>query len=427
MAQVAAADAQALLLSEVSIRAQEAELPAVPAPVRKLPAQAKGLTPGAIVNLAWAFAVTGHRHDRLFGVLAKAAVPVKACFEPASLATLAWAFAAFDLHHEELMVAIAKKACRRIRHFTCEQLSQLLWAFATLRHHDAALMDRLNVGLQKQHADGKMLAPREACNLLWAVMRLLPSGRPRSTPRVPRYAATSEPGSGLQLLLPTLLQRAEDSLSAHDLVNALWALGVAAAAKPSPEMADATLRSLPSRAALASGDSPGPQAAAASVPQVWDLLPGLVRDLSAVAASSFSRGDLARLHAADLLLRHAAHTAAAAEALKHAALRSAADGTHGNLSVPGEIVHVDGREVLDVSQAGGSAASGSAVPWHENQSLSLLPRHLSEAAAAAAQEEAVQQLRRGGAPTETTSSSGWRNEVFMVSRVPIAGGVNVWW
>ena len=131
-----------------------------------------GLTPTAITNLAWAYAVLGHRDTRLFAALAHAAVPQKvvgrwdvcwggkrggeserygsrasrpppslfsqsrhrppdplythqALFDPPSLASLAWAFAALGLHDEALFLAISKKASRRIRHFTPEHMSRV--------------------------------------------------------------------------------------------------------------------------------------------------------------------------------------------------------------------------------------------------------------------------------------------------------------
>ena len=56
-------------------------LPAGPVPHRHhhppLPSSLQGLSPTAITNLAWAFAVVGHRDNKLFAALAKAAVPQK--------------------------------------------------------------------------------------------------------------------------------------------------------------------------------------------------------------------------------------------------------------------------------------------------------------------------------------------------------------
>ncbi len=126
---------------------------------RSLASRPQALSPSAIANLAWAYAVTGHRDARLFAALSKvdeggsrnsvnssfshlglssilpshtsacpppfshlslpcslpppprqqATIPLKAYFDAAGLVTLAWAFAAFDLHDEDLFVAIGKK------------------------------------------------------------------------------------------------------------------------------------------------------------------------------------------------------------------------------------------------------------------------------------------------------------------------------
>ena len=192
---------------------------------------------------------------------------------------------------------------------------------------------------------------QEACNLLWALMRLQPhppataGGSKRAAS--PKYAAAAGPGSALPLLLAALLPNAAaeplgaahvgsicEALGPHDLKNAFWAVGIAAAVRPKAAVTAFTGRlraelqreggsgirgggdeaeSLEGDTAIdweqqgrgrgraeEEGASAGPRSAA-----IWDLLPGLVLQLSRLPASAFRREDLAALHRADLVLRSA--------------------------------------------------------------------------------------------------------------------------
>ncbi|GAX77288.1 hypothetical protein CEUSTIGMA_g4734.t1 [Chlamydomonas eustigma] len=349
-----------LEVQEVRMRARNVGLSSqVMETGKKLSPQEKGLSPSNITNLAWAYAVLGHRDNKFLAALAKAAVPQKAYFDPAGLSSLAWAFAAFGVHDEPLFTAIAIKACRRIRHFTSEQMSMLYWGMASVGHYDASLMERLRAGVHHLVTTvGINLTAREAANLLWSFTQLQPQPIKRTSPKY-----VSDTGSPLPLLIQQLLkhlpqedsrnstqsgmqlgasspkagstklaafdpladQRSDEdvfasSFSATDLTNVLWSIAVVAALRPTSLGAALLknerrllrqmegLRGHESTAYLDSTETNDQGRHSNNTSSsIWDLLPGLLSILRSnrFSASEFNSHDLERLHRADLIFRAA--------------------------------------------------------------------------------------------------------------------------